>query len=199
MNHQRLLANAAQLVAHTSTRGVRSLNPVNFRSPWPFVKKGSYGQRKIGPYRIEKFLWPGQNREFPELSPKFQKLNPPELHRYTGVQEDGYYDAEGNFVPVKEMRNELVVPNLEGFKLKPYVSYRVDVQIEKRKAAYRKKVLEKGSERLADLHTVEDERWPPPKMTPETLFELAYGETVRTAFKEGKYGDQPKQIKSEPS
>lgn len=86
------------------------------------------------------------------------------------------------------MRSELVVPNLDGFKLRPYVSYRTDVQIEKRRVAYEKKVLEKGSERLADLHTVEDERWPPPKMSPETLFELAYGETVRNAYKEGKYG-----------
>ena len=26
-------------------------------------------------------------------------------------------------------------------------------------------------------------RWPPPKMTPETLFELCYGEQVRKAYK----------------
>ncbi|CAI5441920.1 unnamed protein product [Caenorhabditis angaria] len=171
------------------TRSVRSLNPTNFRAPWPFVKKGATGQRKIGPYNVEKLQYPGQNREFELLNPKFQKLNPKELHRYTGVQEEGFNDAvTGEFVPVKEMRNQLVVPNLDGFKLKPYVSYRTDVQIEKRRAAYEKKVLEKGSERLADLHTVEDERWPPPKMTPETLFELQYGETIRSAYKEGHYG-----------
>ncbi|CCD61937.1 Large ribosomal subunit protein mL41 [Caenorhabditis elegans] len=174
-----------------STRGVRSLNSTNFPAPWPFVKKGAFGQRKIGPMNYEKFKWPGQNREFPELSPKFQKLNPKELHRYTGVQADGFHDEKtGEFVPVKEMRSELVVPNLDGFKLRPYVSYRTDVQIEKRRVAYEKKVLEKGSERLADLHTVEDERWPPPKMSAETLFELAYGDTVRSAYKEGKYGNK---------
>ncbi|KAF1768182.1 hypothetical protein GCK72_008144 [Caenorhabditis remanei] len=172
-----------------STRGVRSLNSTNFPAPWPFVKKGAFGQRKIGPMNYEKFKWPGQNREFPELSPKFQKLNPKELHRYTGVQPDGFHDQKtGEFVPVKEMRSELVVPNLDGFKLRPYVSYRTDVQIEKRRIAYEKKVQEKGSERLADLHSVEDERWPPPKMTSETLFELTYGDTVRNAYKEGKYG-----------
>uniref|UniRef100_A0A8R1E2W1 39S ribosomal protein L41, mitochondrial n=1 Tax=Caenorhabditis japonica TaxID=281687 RepID=A0A8R1E2W1_CAEJA len=173
----------------SSFRGVRSLNATNFRAPWPFVKKGAFGQRKIGPMNYEKFKWPGQNREFPELSPKFQKLNPKELHRYTGVQEEGYHDElSGEFVAVKEMRNEIVVPNLDGFKLGPYVSYRTDVQIEKRRIAYEKKVQEKGSERLADLHTVEDERWPPPRMSANTLFELAYGDIVRSEYKEGKYG-----------
>ncbi|KIH44227.1 hypothetical protein ANCDUO_25753, partial [Ancylostoma duodenale] len=49
-------------------------------------------------------------------------------------------------------------------------------------------VKEKGSKALADLYTLEDERWPPPKMDAETLFELSYGEQIRQAFKEGKYG-----------
>lgn len=33
------------------------------------------GQRKIGPVKYEKWKIPGQQREIPELSPKFQKLN----------------------------------------------------------------------------------------------------------------------------
>ncbi|CAD6193995.1 unnamed protein product [Caenorhabditis auriculariae] len=178
-------------VIQTSTRGVRSLNAVNFRSPWPFVKKGAYGQRKIGPFNMEKFKWPGPNRQFPELSPKWHKENPKELHGYTGVQAEGYINSlDGEFVAVQEMQSKLVVPNLEGFKLTPYVSYRTDVQIKKRLAAYEAKVREKGSERLADLHTVEDERWPPPKMTPETLFELSYGEKVRQAYKNGEYNEK---------
>ncbi|KHJ80395.1 hypothetical protein OESDEN_12195 [Oesophagostomum dentatum] len=38
------------------------------------------------------------------------------------------------------MHAELVVPNLEGFKLKPYVSFRTDVEIEKRRRTYEAKV-----------------------------------------------------------
>ncbi|WKX88319.1 hypothetical protein Q1695_008174 [Nippostrongylus brasiliensis] len=172
-----------------SSRGVRSLNPINFRSPWPFVKKGENGQRKIGPFKYEKFRWPGQNREFPELSPKWHKENPEQLHGYTGANQEGYVDpVTGKFVVVKEMQAELVVPNLDGFKLKPYVSYRTDVEIEKRRRIYEAKVKEKGSKALADLYTLEEQRWPPPKMDAETLFELTYGGKIRQAYKEGKYG-----------
>ncbi|KAJ1365673.1 hypothetical protein KIN20_026078 [Parelaphostrongylus tenuis] len=124
-----------------SSRGVRSLHPTNFRSPWPFVKKGAYGQRKIGPFNYEKHKWPGQNREFPELSPKWHKENPKELNRYTGVQDEGYVDpVTGKYVVVPEMQSCLVVPNLDGFKLKPYVSFRTDVEIEKRRRAYAAKM-----------------------------------------------------------
>uniref|UniRef100_A0A7I5E535 DJ-1_PfpI domain-containing protein n=1 Tax=Haemonchus contortus TaxID=6289 RepID=A0A7I5E535_HAECO len=171
------------------SRGVRTIHHSNFRSPWPFVKKGAYGQRKIGPFNIEKHKWPGQNREFPELSPKWHKENPEQLHRYTGTHDEGYVDpVTGQFVVVPEMQAKLVVPNLEGFKLKPYVSYRTDVEIEKRRRIYEAKVREKGSKALADLYTLEDQRWPPPKMDAETLFELSYGEQIRQAYKEGKYG-----------
>ncbi|CAI4233013.1 unnamed protein product [Auanema sp. JU1783] len=179
----------SSMAVYISSRGVRSLHPINFRAPWPFVKKGAYGQRKIGPMVYEKNRWPGPNREFPELSPKWHKENPAELHRYTGVQEEGYLDAAtGKFVSVPEMKAELVVPDLEGFKLLPYVSYKTDVEIEKRQLAYEAKVREKGSEALADLYTLEDERWPPPKMSARTLFELHYGDEIREAYKIGRYG-----------
>ncbi|GMR36703.1 hypothetical protein PMAYCL1PPCAC_06898, partial [Pristionchus mayeri] len=176
-------------LVRTCTRGVRSLNQAHFNAPWPFVKKGAYGQRKIGPYRIEKYKWPGQDREFPELSPKWNKENPEILHNYTGVRPEGYRDENtGKFIAVPEMRTEIVAPDLSKFTLTPYVSYRTDVEIEKRRKAYEAKVREQGSEALADLYTNEDQRWPPPKMTAETLFELIYGEEVRRAYKEGKYG-----------
>uniref|UniRef100_A0A1I7YB11 39S ribosomal protein L41, mitochondrial n=1 Tax=Steinernema glaseri TaxID=37863 RepID=A0A1I7YB11_9BILA len=175
-----------------STRAVRSLHSNYFRAPWPFVKKGAIGQRKIGPVVFEKHKWPGQDREFPELNPKFQKLNPEELHRYTGVQPVGYKDPiTGEFVKVPEMIPEIVVPDLAGFQLKPYVSYRTDVEIEKRRAAYEQKVMEKGSEELADLYVVEDERWPPPKMNAKTMFDLFYADNVRKSYADGKYGDTP--------
>jgi len=45
----------------------------------------------------------------------------------------GYTDPNsGKFVKVKEMIPELVVPDLTGFELGPYVSFRTDVEIEKR-------------------------------------------------------------------
>lgn len=58
---------------------VRQLNPAQFRPPWMFVKKGEMGHRKIGPMVFEKHKWPGKNREFPEISPKFQQNNRKEL------------------------------------------------------------------------------------------------------------------------
>lgn len=36
------------------------------------------------------------------------------------------------FTVVKEMQCEIIVPNLDNFKLKPYVSYKTDIEIEKR-------------------------------------------------------------------
>nr|SVE94621.1 EOG090X0IZW [Simocephalus serrulatus] len=45
------------------------------------------------------------------------------IHHY-GVRPIGYKTRTG-FVPVNELIPEIVVPDLTGFKLKPYVSYRV--------------------------------------------------------------------------
>uniref|UniRef100_A0A914YB53 Mitochondrial ribosomal protein L41 n=1 Tax=Panagrolaimus superbus TaxID=310955 RepID=A0A914YB53_9BILA len=174
----------ASLIPLISKRGVRSLNPHFFRAPWPFVKNNATGLRKIGPIRIEKTQYPGQEREFPEISPKFMKNNDPRLRRYTKVAETGYIDRKtGKYVEVEEMIPRLVVPDLTGFELKPYVSYRADVDIERRRSTYQAKIIEKGSEEAADLATREDERWPPPPMTPKTLFDLYYAEDVREAFK----------------
>lgn len=41
-----------------------------------------------------------------------------------GERDAGYTDKKGKFVTVPEMTPQLIVPNLEGFELKPYVSYR---------------------------------------------------------------------------
>jgi len=52
---------------------------------------------------------------------------------YTNVAEIGYTDSiTGKFVLVPEMVPELIVPDLTGFELKPYVSYKTDVEIEAR-------------------------------------------------------------------
>ncbi|MFH4982629.1 hypothetical protein AB6A40_009338 [Gnathostoma spinigerum] len=171
-------------------RNVRSLHAAFFRPPWPFVKTGARGQRKIGPFVVEKHKYPGQNREFPELSPKFQKLNPPQLRNYTEVQPIGYiHPVTGKHVTVPEMVPELVVPDLTAFKLRPYVSFKVDPEIEKRRQSYAQKVKEKGSEEVADLYVLEDQRWPPPKITAKTLFDLYYAPVVRQMYKDGKYDE----------
>jgi len=60
---------------------VRTLIPSHFKAPWGFAKKGAKGLRKIGPMHYESWKWPGQNKEFPELSPKWQKNNRMELRR----------------------------------------------------------------------------------------------------------------------
>ncbi|KAI6229899.1 39S ribosomal protein L41, mitochondrial [Aphelenchoides fujianensis] len=163
---------------------VRNLAAKNFRPPWPLIKKGALGQRKVGPQLYEKPLWPGTHREFPELHPKLFKLNPKPLHNYTHVPPTGFEDARsGEFVRVPEMAAELVVPDLDGFDLKPYVSYRTDVDIEKRRQSYAKAVRKHGSEEAADAHTEEWTRWPPPAASARTLFDLHYRPRIREEFK----------------
>jgi hypothetical protein len=39
---------------------------------------------------------------------------------------------------------------------------------------------------MADLHTDREQRWPPPKMTPRTLFDLHYADKIRKAFKKAE-------------
>lgn len=41
-----------------------------------------------------------------------------------GVHDTGYYDRKGAYVHVDAMVPQLIVPDLEGCELKPYVSYR---------------------------------------------------------------------------
>lgn len=41
-----------------------------------------------------------------------------------GARPTGLKLSSGKFLPIRAMIPEFVVPNLEGFKLKPYVSYR---------------------------------------------------------------------------
>jgi len=181
----------SSMVIIVPCRGVRSLHPHHFNAPWPFVKINATGIRKRGPWKYEKITWPGQNREFPELSPKFQKLNPPELRDYTGCQPMGYKDPQtGEFVVVEDMKPELVVPNLDGFELKPYVSYQTDVEIERRTKEYEAAVAKHGSREKADVRVKEDNRWPPPALTSRALFDLFYESKVREYFAHGKY-DQP--------
>ncbi|XP_029776177.1 39S ribosomal protein L41, mitochondrial [Suricata suricatta] len=53
------------------------------------------------------------------------KRGPRTFHKSRGAKGTGVHVRDGKFVQVKEMVPELVVPELAGFKLKPYVNYRV--------------------------------------------------------------------------
>ncbi|XP_030647230.1 large ribosomal subunit protein mL41 [Chanos chanos] len=52
------------------------------------------------------------------------KRGPRTFYKPRGARSTGIITSSRKFVPVKEMIPEFVVPSLEGFKLKPYVSYR---------------------------------------------------------------------------
>ncbi|XP_057670895.1 39S ribosomal protein L41, mitochondrial [Diorhabda carinulata] len=77
-----------------------------------------YGKRNFKKFSIF-------NKRGTRIFKKQQAENPdPEIPIYKrGVRDVGY--IEGNkFITIPEMIPELIVPDLTGFKLKPYVSYR---------------------------------------------------------------------------
>uniref|UniRef100_A0A914W6L8 Mitochondrial ribosomal protein L41 n=1 Tax=Plectus sambesii TaxID=2011161 RepID=A0A914W6L8_9BILA len=88
------------------------------------------------------------------------------------------------------MKPELVVPDLTNFRLKPYVSYKTDAEIEKRQKAYEAAVRKYGSPEKADAQVKEDERWPPPALSARALFDIFYADKVRQYFASGTY-DHP--------
>ncbi|XP_007945177.1 39S ribosomal protein L41, mitochondrial [Orycteropus afer afer] len=53
------------------------------------------------------------------------KRGPRTFYKGRGAKGTGVRAPGGKFVVIKEMVPELVVPDLSGFRLKPYVSYRV--------------------------------------------------------------------------
>ncbi|XP_064027062.1 large ribosomal subunit protein mL41 [Pogoniulus pusillus] len=58
------------------------------------------------------------------MSPFTSKRGPRTYNKGRGAKRPGVLTANKKFILIKEMVPEFVVPNLEGFKLKPYVSYR---------------------------------------------------------------------------
>ncbi|XP_044120118.1 39S ribosomal protein L41, mitochondrial [Neovison vison] len=52
------------------------------------------------------------------------KRGPRTFYKGRGAKGTGVHGRNGKFVQVKEMVPELVVPELAGFRLRPYVSYR---------------------------------------------------------------------------
>lgn len=58
------------------------------------------------------------------MSPFTSKRGPRSYNKGRGAKALGVLTAGGRFLLVREMVPEFVVPSLEGFKLKPYVSYR---------------------------------------------------------------------------
>jgi hypothetical protein len=56
-----------------------------------------------------------------------------QISDYNNVKPYGYTDpVTEEFVIVKEMVPEMIVPDLSKFALKPYVSHKADIEIEKR-------------------------------------------------------------------
>lgn len=77
------------------------------------------------------------------------------------------------------------------------MSYKTDVEIEKRQKAYEAAVRKYGSPEKADAHVKEDERWPPPPLTSRALFDIFYADKVRKYFAEGRYSS-PSDAKESP-
>lgn len=75
------------------------------------------------------FKWPNQVTTFEHYKMPSELLdyeyNYPVCRDTMGIRWPGYW-FKRKFVYVQEMEPELVVPDLEGFNLKPYVSYRAD-------------------------------------------------------------------------
>lgn len=81
------------------------------------------------------FKWPNQVTTFEHHKLPQELLdhefNYPVCRDTMGIRWPGYW-FKRKFVYVKEMEPELVVPDLEGFELKPYVSYRtLDIDTKK--------------------------------------------------------------------
>ncbi|XP_028628612.1 39S ribosomal protein L41, mitochondrial [Grammomys surdaster] len=58
------------------------------------------------------------------------KRGPRTFTKSRGAKKTGIYTSDRKFVQIKEMVPEFVVPNLTGFKLKPYVNYRAPAGID---------------------------------------------------------------------
>ncbi|XP_072096631.1 large ribosomal subunit protein mL41 [Mobula birostris] len=52
------------------------------------------------------------------------KRGPRSFYRSRGTKPTGFITSSKKFVKIRQMVPELMVPNLEGFNLKPYVSYK---------------------------------------------------------------------------
>ncbi|XP_038638294.1 39S ribosomal protein L41, mitochondrial [Scyliorhinus canicula] len=52
------------------------------------------------------------------------KRGPRSFYRSRGAKPAGIITSSGKFLKIRTMVPEFIVPNLEGFKLKPYVSYK---------------------------------------------------------------------------
>ncbi|XP_069603792.1 large ribosomal subunit protein mL41 [Ranitomeya imitator] len=65
------------------------------------------------------------------------KMGPRSFNRGRGAKRVGYLTSNRKFVKVKEMVPEFIVPDLSGFKLRPYVSYKAPAGTEEKMTAKR--------------------------------------------------------------
>lgn len=100
-----------------------------------------------GKKNFRKFIIPFRGSE---IFKNRQKNNPdPAIPLYKGLPNETGYKTEEGYVTVPEMIPELIVPDLTGFKLKPYVSYRAPDVVQSEfsaqdlfNAIYSKKIVE---------------------------------------------------------
>ncbi|XP_069798900.1 large ribosomal subunit protein mL41 [Dendropsophus ebraccatus] len=65
------------------------------------------------------------------------KMGPNSFNRGRGAKKAGFVTSNWKFVKVKEMVPEFIVPDLSGFKLKPYVTYKAPAGTEEMMTAKR--------------------------------------------------------------
>ncbi|XP_026866424.2 39S ribosomal protein L41, mitochondrial [Electrophorus electricus] len=63
------------------------------------------------------------------------KRGPNTFYKSRGAMPTGILTSSRKFIPVREMTPEFVVPNLEGFNLRPYVSFKAPAGTEERMTA----------------------------------------------------------------
>jgi hypothetical protein len=95
---------------------------------------------------------------------------------------------------------ELIVPDLSGFKLKPYVSYKTEIEIKKRlviqysimksrrfklriENSQMKSLTSESPEAPINLTELLTKEWPPPSVTPRLLFDHFYFDKIRDEFR----------------
>lgn len=117
---------ATRYILRTSkvTKNVDAIRRIHLT---PFVSGAPHGDDPIKNFMD--FKWPNQVTTFEHYKMPQDLLdveyNYPVCQDTMGIRWPGYWFKK-KFVYVAEMEPELVVPDLDGFTLKPYVSYRTE-------------------------------------------------------------------------
>lgn len=94
------------------------------RSPAPSRLRRAFRRPRVPSMGLLTELVRGLVRGADRMSPFTSKRGPRSYNKGRGAKKLGVLTSSKKFILIKEMVPEFVVPDLEGFKLKPYVSYR---------------------------------------------------------------------------